>query len=111
MTCIAALADIRCSHALQVWFTAEREYKGFSSPPLQIHAEMLKLHKSMAQRLGPGAGPAAGKAAGAAAASGASTSGAAADSGEGDEGVCMSFIRQDAGGWMCCVVGLPSKCP
>lgn len=37
---------------LQMWFTAERDYKGFSSPRIQLNSDTLKLHKSMQSKLG-----------------------------------------------------------
>lgn len=30
--------------SLQVWFTASRDYISFSSPPLQLHEEMISMH-------------------------------------------------------------------
>ncbi|KAG2481828.1 hypothetical protein HYH03_019206, partial [Edaphochlamys debaryana] len=35
------------------WFTAERSYKGFTSPPIELHEEMVKLHRV---KLGGGGG-------------------------------------------------------
>ncbi|GFR46120.1 hypothetical protein Agub_g7609 [Astrephomene gubernaculifera] len=47
------------------WFTAERGYKGFASPPIELHEEMAKLHRV---KLGVGRGGKSGGAGGASAA-------------------------------------------
>ncbi|GIL69137.1 hypothetical protein Vretifemale_124 [Volvox reticuliferus] len=43
------------------WFTAERGYKGFASPPIELHEEMIKLHRVKLAGGGGGGGGASGR--------------------------------------------------
>jgi hypothetical protein len=53
--CLAGLAGGPhwCVRCLQVWFTSTRDYISFSSPPLQLHDDMINMHGGFAGTMGP----------------------------------------------------------